>query len=119
MHLIAKLETLSANEPSLFRAQLMREDIGRLQRLETLARSTPDLEGYRRAGKRLNWTTLDARTAELGPVLEELLDAVRAVVLALPEASETRAEEAWFALARLRMERLVGCLATPLPKELD
>ncbi len=119
MHLIEQLEAHIANESSLFRAQLMREDIARLRKLEALARSMPDPEAYRRAGRRLNWTTLDARTAELGAVLDELLDAVRAVSLLLPDASEARAEKAWFALARLRMERLVGCLATPLSKSID
>jgi len=119
MHLIEQLETLITKEPSLFRAQLMREDIGRLRKLEALARTTADLDSYRQAGRRLQWTTLDARTGELGSALEELLDAVRAVTLALPEASDARAEQAWAALARLRMERLVGCLATPLLKPID
>jgi hypothetical protein len=97
----------------------MREDIARLHKLEALAQSAPDIETYRKSGRKLHWTTLDARTSELGSALEELLDAVRAEVLALPDASEARSEQAWFALARLRMERLVGCLATPLPRELE
>jgi hypothetical protein len=119
MHLIAQLKERISREPSLFRAQLMREDITRLEKLAALARSTPDAEAYRRAGRRLSWTTLDARTVELGAVLDELLDAVRAVSLAQPDASDARAEQAWLALARLRMERLVGCLATPPLKPSD
>jgi hypothetical protein len=31
-------------------------------------------------------------------------------------AADVRTVDAWRALAHLRMERLVGCLSTPLPK---
>lgn len=116
MHLIAELESRIAAGPGLFRAQLMREDIARLRKLEALARATPEPELYRRAGRKLGWTTLDARTSELGGALEELLDAVRDATLSPSDAADARTVEAWRALADLRMERLVGCLATPLPK---
>lgn len=116
MHLIDELERRIAGEPGLFRAQLMREDIARLRKLEALARSMPEAEPYRHAGRKLGWTTLDARTSELGGALEELLDAVREATRSPSEAADARTVEAWRALAQLRMERLVGCLATPLPK---
>ena len=116
MRLIAELENRIAADPGLFRAQLMREDIARLHKLEALARSTPEPEPYRRAGRKLGWTTLDARTGELGSKLDELLDAVREATVNPSDAADTRTIAAWHALARLRMERLVGCLGTPLPK---
>lgn len=116
MHLIDELENRIAAEPGLFRAQLMREDIARLYKLEEFARSMAEQEAYRRAGRKLGWTSLDARTSELGGALEELLDAVREATLSPSDAADARAAEAWRALAQLRMERLVGCLATPLPK---
>lgn len=62
------------------------------------------------------WTTLDARTGELGAALEELLDAVCAATVNPSDAADVRTVGAWRDLAHLRMERLVGCLATPLPK---
>jgi hypothetical protein len=116
VHLIDELERRIAAGPGLFRAQLMREDIARLGKLEALARATPEPEPYRRAGRKLGWTTLDARTGELGGVLDALLDAVREATLSPSTAADARTLEAWRALADLRMARLVGCLATPLPK---
>ena len=117
MRLIDELEQRLAVEPSLFRAQLLREDIARLHKLDVLARSTLDAEGYRRAGRRLGWTTHDARTSELGDVLDRLLDAVRdALGEAEVEHSEARVREAWLELTRIRLERMVGCLSTPVPR---
>ena len=117
MRLIDELEQRLAGEPSLFRAQLLREDIGRLRKLDALARSTLDAEGYRRAGRRLGWTPLDARTGVLGDVLDRLLDAVRDSLGNVEvERSEARVREAWLELTRFRLERMVGCLATPVPK---
>ncbi len=116
MQLIDELESRIAAGPGLFRAQLMREDIARLRKLESLARSVSEPEAYRSAGRKLGWTTLDARTSELGGALEELLDAVREATVSPSGAADARTVEAWRALAQLRMERLVGCLATPLPR---
>lgn len=116
MYLIDELQNRIAGEPGLFRAQLMREDIARLHKLEALARSVGEPETYRRAGRKLGWTALDARTGELGGELDELLDAVRDATVSPSDAANARTVEAWRALAQLRMERLVGCLSTPLPK---
>jgi hypothetical protein len=116
MRLIDELEQRAAAEPSLFRAQLMREDVVRLRRLDELARATPDVETYRRAGRRLGWTTQDARTGELGDALDRLLDAVRDAQGSADEAAEAGIRDAWIELTRVRMERLVGCLSTPVPK---
>jgi hypothetical protein len=112
MELIGRLESLLGKEESLFRAQLLREDIARLKKLEELARKTPGAEAFRNAGKRLGWTQGDARTHELREPLERLLDAVYA-------SREEEILPAWEALHRARMERLVGCLATPVPKPVD
>jgi hypothetical protein len=112
MQLIARLEALVGKEESLFRAQLLREDIARLRKLEQLARSAPDAEAFRRAGMRIGWTQGDARTHEIREPLIRLLDAVYAV-------QEEEILLAWEALHRARMEKLVGCLSTPVPKPLD
>lgn len=116
MRLIDELNKLIADKPGLFREQLMREDVARLEKLEALARSTAEPESYRLAGRKLGWTSLDARTSELGGVLDELLEAVRETTLSWSVAADVRTVDAWRALAHLRMERLVGCLSTPLPK---
>ncbi len=109
MRLIDALGERLAAEKSFFRAQLLREDIARLEKLAALAGSTPDVDEYRRAGRRLGWTPMDARTSELGAALERLLDAMRA-------GDDARALEAWVEITRIRLERMVGCLSTPAPK---
>jgi hypothetical protein len=112
MRLIEDLTAWVAKEPSLFRAQLLREDIARLRKLQELAKSAQDAEAFKKAGMRIGWTQGDARTHEIREPLSRLLDAVYA----------SREEEivlAWEALHRARMERLVGCLSTPVPKPAD
>jgi hypothetical protein len=109
MQLIADLERALAAEQSLFRAQLLREDIARLRRLDELRRSAPDLATFEKAGMRLGWTQGDARTHELREPLRQLLREIY-------EGSEARITPAWNELHRVRMERLVGCLSTPVPK---
>ena len=54
---------------------------------------------------------------ELGEPLERLLAAVYA--FEKDSAPEAPIVEAWEALHRARMEKLVGCLSTPVPRPLD
>lgn len=120
MRLIEELERKLENEPSLFRAQLLREDIARLTRLRELARSSGDLAALRKASLRLGWTQGDLRTQELRAPLEALVDAIYAYEKGAGDGGqESRIIEAWTALHRTRMERLVGCLSTPVPKPAD
>jgi hypothetical protein len=112
MRLIAELERLAAQETSLFRSQLLREDIARLRKLQELAGSAQDVEAFRKAGMRVGWTQGDARTHEIREPLVRLLDAVYA-------SHEDEAMRAWEALHRARMEKLLGCLSTPVPKPSD
>ena len=109
MQLLQDLERLAAAEESLFRRQLLREDVARLRKLEALAASSADFPAFQQAGMRLGWTQGDARTAEIAPQLQALLKSVY-------EGEEARITEAWNELHRVRMERLLGCLATPVPK---
>lgn len=109
MQLLHELERLLAAEDSLFRRQLLREDIARLRKLQDLAKSSADRESFMKSGARLGWTQGDARTGEIREQLEALLQAVY-------EGNEARLTEAWNELSRARLERLVGCLATPVPK---
>lgn len=112
MQLITDLERLLATEESMFRAQLLREDIARLRKLEALAQSAPDSEAFKHAGMRLGWTQGDARTHELREPLEALLAAIY-------KGNEAVIAAAWNDLHRTRMERLLGCLSTPVPRPMD
>lgn len=112
MKLIADLQALVASEESPFRAQLLREEVARLEKLEALRDASPDKASFVTAGMRVGWTPGDARTHELAEALRPFLEA-------LHEKDEAAAVERWNALYRLRMERLLGCLSTPLPKPSD
>ena len=117
MQLIEHLEDLASHEQSLFRSQLLREDVARLRKLQELARTAQDADAFRKSGMRIGWTQGDARTHELREPLERLLAAVYAFEKdAAPEAPVVAA---WEALHRSRMEKLVGCLSTPVPKPVD
>ena len=110
MQLIEDLERRIAAEQSLFQAQLLREDVARLRKLQALA-ALPR-EEFLDKGMRIGWTAGDARTGELREPLAALLDAVHA-------GDEARIRECWHALHRMRMERLLGCLSTPVPRPAD
>ena len=117
MQLIDDLERRVAGEPSLFQAQLLREDIARLRKLQEMARSLEHQE-FLDKGMRVGWTQGDARTAELREPLEALLDAVYRF-----ERGDIKQNmhigECWQVLHRVRMERLLGCLSTPAPRLAD
>lgn len=112
MRLIAELERQLAGEESLFRAQLLREDIARLRRLEELKRESADEAAFLESGARAGWTPGDARTAELRVPLEAFLRAAFA-------GDEDLMAPAWDELHRVRLERLLGCLSTPVPRPED
>jgi hypothetical protein len=111
MRLIEELERRAARVESMFQAQLLREDVARLRKLQELARSL-DLEMFLEKGMRVGWTPGDARTAELREPLLAFLQAVYA-------GDEARISESWLVLHRTRMERLLGCLSTPVPRPAD
>jgi len=120
LRLIEELERWLNREDSLFRAQILREDIARLEQLRKLARGAADIAAYRNAALRLGWTQGDARTHELGAPLDVLIEAVHEYEDGrCGDDREARIIEMWSELHRVRMERLVGCLATPAPKPID
>lgn len=120
MRLIETLKQRASAEESPFRAQLLREDAARLAKLRELARSGRDLAAFKAAGMRVGWTQGDARTHELREPLEALLELVfRYETADAGESTQTAIEESWFELHRVRMERLLGCLSTPVPRPTD
>lgn len=117
MRLIAELEGLVGAEESMFRAQLLREDVARLRRMCDLAHAAADPETFAVAARRLGWTQGDQRTHELTPALDALLDAVYEHEKgSTGEETEARLRHAWTALTQARLEKLVGCLSTPVPR---
>jgi hypothetical protein len=120
MRLIETLRRGAAEERSLFRGQLLREDVARLEKLRQLARTSADLAAFKTAGLCIGWTQGDARTHEIRAPLERLLERVYAYeTLGGGHEAERKLDEAWIELHRCRMERLIGCLSTPAPKPAD
>lgn len=120
MRLIAELERSIGAEESLFRAQLLREDVARLRRLREIARSAGGREAFAAAARRLGWTQGDQRTPELAAQLDPLLEAVYDFENGqASDEAEERIRRAWTELTRARVEKLVGCLATPVPRPDD
>lgn len=115
MRLARELEQQLLAEPSYFRAQLLREDLARLARLRELAARATDRAAFAEAARRLGWTQGDARTPELAHVLAPLLDLVYDYEQGdRSDDNEARIRDAWIALTRERVERLVGCLGSPV-----
>lgn len=111
MNFIDELEARLKGEASMFRAQLLREDVARLRRLVELADTYADREEYRRAGAYIGWTNGDMRTHELMPQLRPLLDAVYDWQRGGKEpASEQAVKVAWDAFHVERMRKLLHCL---------
>lgn len=117
MRLIRELERKLETEQSYFQTHLLREDIARLARMRDLARDAADAVAFRKSVFRLNWTAGDLRTHEIREPLEMLADAIYSYAAdASNTEQEARIEQAWLILHRARMERLMGCLSTPVPK---
>jgi len=76
MSFIEELESRLAGEESMFRAQLLREDVARLRQLIELADQHDNRAEYRKTGAYIGWTNGDMRTHELMVQLEPLLDAM-------------------------------------------
>jgi hypothetical protein len=119
MDLRARLEGDLRDEESYFRAQLLREDLARLERLQELAATEPDLAAFKKAGLMIGWTPGDTRTWELRATLDPLLEAFYASATGGGSAdADGRLLAAWEAFDAERMERLVGCLSrVPRPRD--
>ncbi|MCB1520015.1 MAG: hypothetical protein KDJ37_05490 [Hyphomicrobiaceae bacterium] len=110
MRLIEDLRAQAEREESYFRAYLIKEDIVRLERTWQLATDAQALDAFVKSAWFLGWTPDDLRTNELAPALEPFLSAVFDLSRGIADA-ESRVAATWLALDRLRMDRLVGCLA--------
>ncbi len=113
MKLTDALRQAAGTTTSMFSAQLLKEDVARLEKLEQLARVERDPARYRRAAMVLGWTQGDFRTFELNPELEAFVTAVFEHLAPQPTVAEDDIEDRWSALHRRRMDLLVGCLSRP------
>lgn len=118
MDLLNRLEASALAEESYFRAQLLKEDIGRLRRLQELSLSVPDLATFKKAGTMIGWTPGDTRSWELKSSLDPLLEAFYASAAAPDLDSSRRLDAAWEAFNAHRVALLVGCLSR-VPKPDD
>ena len=110
MRLIEEMEQRLRSADSMFRAQLLREDIDRLRRLESLARRYETLDAFAKEGLAIGWTRGDLRTHEVEEPLRALLAAVHAYERGgRTEGQHRTVRRAWDAFDRLRLAKLVGC----------
>ncbi len=111
MHLIEEMRTWIEAEESPFRAQLLREDVARLERLTELAQSQDSYEAYAKEGLYIGWTQGDFHTQQLKEPIEALMAAFHAYKTAGGTDAQDRAvRETWGVLHRARLEKLVRCL---------
>ena len=111
MHLVDEMKRQLEAEESMFRAQLLREDIGRLQNLGAMARRHETLESFAKEGLYIGWTQGDLRTHELREPIAALLAAIYAYETGGRSDQQDRSvRAAWQVFDRERMEKLLGCL---------
>ena len=104
MQLITDLEAMLAAEESVFRSQLLREDIARLRKLQDLAAECQDVEAFTAAGSRIGWTQRDMMTHLVSEALAAFLGAV------YDKQTDAEIEIAWRHLCQERNEKLIKCL---------
>ncbi len=110
MLLIDKLQLQLESEASPFRAQLIREDLDRLTKLQDLAAKHEDLQEFIDAGLYIGWTRDDMRTHELRDELSSLLEAIFCQRRQDPsEALEDDVIKAWITFSKKRMETVIHC----------
>ena len=111
MELLDDLKARLDGEDSMFRAQLIREDIARLERLIALAGECSDYAAFQRAGLYIGWTQNDLLTHRIQEPLERLLAALYAQLSgAIDQDGEEALRIAWRELETARLERLIKCL---------
>lgn len=110
MQVLDHLRDIAQNDASIFRRQLAKEDIARLERLGELAEATDDLESFRKDGLYIGWTQNDMRTHDLQVSIQALLDAYFAWNGSPTPETEEAVVSAWEAFHRDRLNKLIHCL---------
>ena len=111
MPLISELENARSHEESPFRAQLLKEDISRLQKLTTIAAGTASLKLFKKEGLFIGWTGSDLHTHLIQSALETFLEQFYDYEKSDkgPE-HEAAFRQAWATFNKVRMEKLIRCL---------
>jgi hypothetical protein len=111
MKLLKLMQERASGEESYFRAALLKEDIVRLEKLRTLARSSQTVEQLMQDGLYVGWTQGDLRTGELKEPLAPLMASVFAYEHGdTSEAMDAKILDNWAVFNKQRMKILVHCL---------
>lgn len=110
MRIFDSIKTKAAEEESYFRQYLAKEDLGRIERLELLAKSASDKASFLKDGQYIGWTRDDMRTHDLKDTLEPLLEAFYTAVKTPGKDADDRLEAAWDTFNKDRLEKLIHCL---------
>ena len=115
MQLLDDMRAAMRDEKSMFAAQLLKEDISRLEKVIALASANPDPAAFAKQAMLLGWTANDMRTFELNPELGAFLEIVhRHAHPGIDKvANDAEIDLAWIALHKKRIDLLVGCLSRP------
>ena len=119
MRLLDTLQRLVAEEESPFRAQLAREDVARLRQLQELARSAPDLAALKQRGIVLAGPRETRAPRSCARRSKHWWTPSMPAKPGRATAGRRRASRSLDRAPSARMERLVGCLTTPVPKPAD
>ncbi len=110
MRLIENLEDIAQNHESLFRRQLAKEDLARIEKLALLVKTSDDLAAFLKEGLYIGWTQNDMRTHELADRINPLLGAFYDIWTSGISEQETQIAPLWAAFERERLQKLVHCL---------
>jgi len=115
MQLLNDLQMAMQSEKSMFAAQLLKEDISRLERLLEIAGANADPSAFAKQAMLPGWTAGDMRTFELNPELGAFLEVMHrhAHPGSEPSPSQDEINLSWAALHKRRIDLLVGCLSRP------
>ena len=111
MKLLYELRQTADRLDSVFQAQLMREDIERIEKLVEMAKAAKRYDEFEKVGLYMGWTQGDMRTFELTSELKPFLKAVYSAANEGPsESANSLIRETWIAFNNARMNKLIGCL---------
>ena len=110
LKLIEELKETSARLASVVQAQLMKEDVKRLERVVQLADASDEFAEFEKEALYLGWTQGDFRTPELHDSLKPFLSAAYQSVQECGPESDALVRSRWIEFNRDRASKLVGCL---------
>lgn len=104
------LQRISEEDQSIFRRQLAKEDLVRLDKLSVLVKLKPDFDSFQKEGLYIGWTQSDMRTHELKGTIEPVLQALFDIWRGDKSEVEAKLVAVWAAFEQDRLKKLVHCL---------